>query len=177
MGADIYLRSVNNAARAKWEPIFKAAVAKRDSFPRGSAEADAAQEAAEEAYEGLFGEGYFRDSYNATSLFGFLGISWWNAAGFGGQARDHAWSINGKAEMSVRSMTALRRYLADHGEITPEEATAWRRERERSAFPPCFEEPENGLDRWREMFERKRHDLIALLDQAIALKEPLYCSV
>lgn len=177
MGADIYLQSVNDKARAKWEPLFKAAVAKRDSFPRDSAEAMAAQEAVEEAFDGMNGEGYFRDSYNATSLFGFLGWSWWNAAGVGGQKPDHKWSINGDSKMSVRSMTALRNALTERGEITLADAQAWRVQQERGRFPPCFTEPGNGVEDWRQMFEAKRLRLIAMLDQAIVLKEPLYCSV
>ena len=50
MGADVYLRSKSDAARAKYEPLFNEA--------------------------GMYSKGYFRDNYNPYGLFAQLGLSW-----------------------------------------------------------------------------------------------------
>lgn len=61
MGADIYLTSVNEKARQEWEPRFQAAVAKRDAYMGADPHIKAAlQKPVEQAYEGMFGEGYFQ---------------------------------------------------------------------------------------------------------------------
>jgi hypothetical protein len=171
MGADIYLRSINKAAKAEWEPRFNAAVERRNRLDPGTAEHVAAQALVDEAYEGMYGAGYFRDSYNSTRLFGLLDLSWWRSID---DQQGKGWSINSKGQMSIRSMRNLRRYLADRAPITATCLKSWERHNRGSA---TIDDGDNSLAKWAEMFERKRVNLIALLDQAVDLGEPLECSV
>lgn len=164
MGADIYLRSRSNAAHAEWEPKFEAAVAARNAkYPSGVTMPEDApeQKAVSEAYEGMYSAGYFRDSYNATSLFWLLGLSWW----------DNDFISDGK--MKVRGMTRLRAVLDEHP-ITDALMLEWA---DKNAGDATIEPTgDNSLAGWKAMFTHKREKLIALLDEAIALKEPLECS-
>ena len=94
MGADLYLEPGYSNAEKKWRPMFEAAVKERDAASqRGdSAAAAKAQERVHEAYQGMAPEdGYFRDSYNDSSLFWTLGLSWW-----GGVMPDGTKLYNGK---------------------------------------------------------------------------------
>ncbi len=77
MGADLYIEKINKPIQEKYEPPFEAAVRRRDSLPRGSKEAEAAQAEVTKYYDLMFSEGYFRDSYNVTCLLNWLGLSWW----------------------------------------------------------------------------------------------------
>src|SRR5689334_13052050 len=77
MGADLYIRKIHNVQEAKWRPKFDEAIALRDSAVDKDAQAEA-QKLVDEAYDGLNApEGYFRDSYNGTSVLNRLGLSWW----------------------------------------------------------------------------------------------------
>ena len=171
MGADIYLRSVNGLAKAEWQPKFHAAVALRDArYPRGG-EGTPEQPAVDEAYEAMYASGYFRDSYNATALLGLLGMSWWAAAR---GPDEQGWEIDENREMPIESMRAFRNALLAR-EVTDADMVAWETEnRSRATIEPTGE---NGVAGWRAWFEGQRLRLIALLEQAIALGEPLYCSV
>ena len=40
MGADLYIEKINKPIQEKYEPLFEAAVRRRDSLPRGSKEAE-----------------------------------------------------------------------------------------------------------------------------------------
>jgi hypothetical protein len=189
MGADIYLKSISDAARAKWEPRFNAACAARDIFAQenpnsGNSRAyKKLQEAVGEAYDAMYpDDGYYRDSYNASSLFGVLGLSWWQAADVNGGSKHSPVGklINKQRRMSVTSMKRLKKYLE---EIDLEaRVKAWAAEKSK---PPKgrawdkinFHEKGNSVKEWHQMFANKRENLIALLDKAIARKEPLYCSV
>lgn len=93
MGADLYRESITDKAQAEYGPWFDNAVEKRNGLiatfenldpatPDGlhvKAKIDQAQ-AEVERYWGLMypEDGYFRDSYNGSSLFDQLGLSWWS---------------------------------------------------------------------------------------------------
>lgn len=77
MGADLYINKIHKECQTKYSPIFDAAVKLRDSLPKDSLAADRAQGEVEKAYDLLYSEGYFRDSYNESSLLWTLGLSWW----------------------------------------------------------------------------------------------------
>jgi len=170
MGADIYLNSVHEKHTAKWRPIFDEAVRVRDTkFPKGSdpkaVEASAEQAAVEKAFEQLNAEGYFRDSYNCTSLFHLYDLSWWQS-GYIDQET---------CEMPVAKMKELRDFLIDNP-VEPRMAV-WVTKQQADRFGPDFTKDGNSPKDWEEMFVEKRANLIALLTQAIDLDEPLYCSV
>jgi len=49
-------------------------------YPKEYAKAKALQDAVTDIYEKMYEVGYFRDSYNCSSLFNKLGLSWWAMA-------------------------------------------------------------------------------------------------
>jgi hypothetical protein len=65
----------------RWSKEFDEAVARRDGLPEDSAARNEAQEDVERLYEKMYEEGYFRDSYNASSVLWPLGLSWWTDVG------------------------------------------------------------------------------------------------
>jgi hypothetical protein len=195
MGADIYLKSVSDAAKAQWQPRFEAACSARNEYaqrverhtgqPPGDDDLEnkKLQQAVSEAYEGMYpDDGYYRDSYNATSLFGVLGLSWWQSADVRGGAKHSPVGklINKQNHMSVTSMKRLKKYLeeVDFETCFQSWVVAKRNPPEGQEWDKInFRQKGNGVKEWRRMFYEKRKNLIALLDKAIARKEPLYCSV
>ena len=189
MGADIYLKSVSEPAREQGRPRFEAACLARNEYaernPRheNNAEYKRLQEAVSEAFEAMFpDEGYYRDSYNASSLFGVLGLSWWQAADVNGGSKHSPVGklINKQSHMSVRNMKRLKKYLEEVDFET--RFKSWVAEKrnppkDRKWDKIDFRAKGNGVREWHQMFSDKRKNLIALLDNAIARKEQLYCSV
>lgn len=78
MGADLYITPLYEKQRARWEPQFEEAARHRDSLTRDTKEYEQAQARVEEAYEKIYAQGYFRDSYNDSNLLWKFGLSWWN---------------------------------------------------------------------------------------------------
>ena len=161
MGADIYLRSVSDKARATHEPLFHEAVERRNQAGKSGDKAaeEAAQAEVSEHYDAMYpDDGYFRDSYNKTSLFWMMDLSWGQ---FGG--------IDENGELPIEEAKKLRAQLADN-------------DIDEAKFNKTFggrvkTDTASSTEEWREFFADKRNRLIALLDKSIELNEPLYCSV
>lgn len=148
MGADIYLKSIFDKNEAEIKPLLDAAVQRRDNATTDT-EREAAQQEVAKYYDALYAKGYFRDSYNDTSLFWLYGKSWWQL------------NYDDGGYLPIEE---ARRLLADLKIVGINEAV--------------FHERFGGrAPKWREYFEKKRAHLIALLEQSIELNEPLYCSV
>jgi len=81
MGADLYIESLFGAAEKEWKQPFDDAVAARDKLAAGTPEYEEAQRRVLECYERMFAAGYFRDSYNASNLLWHFGLSWWTDVG------------------------------------------------------------------------------------------------
>lgn len=84
MGADLYIRSINDRFNAEFQPRLDEAVAVRDKvYPLGSVPQDCPEQKRvraiyDEMYDRSIEEvGYLRDSYNSSSVFNYLGHSWW----------------------------------------------------------------------------------------------------
>ena len=77
MGADLYIEKLHQPLRQKYEPLFEAAVRRRDALPPKSRKARAAQKEVTRYYDLMYSQGYFRDSYNASNVLNRLGLSWW----------------------------------------------------------------------------------------------------
>src|SRR5580698_2449823 len=77
MGADLYLEKIHHPRMKQYEPLFQAALGKRDSARPKSREFRAAQREVGKYYDLMYAEGYFRDSYNVTNVLNRLGLSWW----------------------------------------------------------------------------------------------------
>jgi hypothetical protein len=168
MGADIYLETVNSKARDEWEPRFRAAVAKRDAY-RGTDPAirERLQKPVDEAYEGMFGKGYFRDSYNPTSLFWLLGLSWWE---------DVPMLKKRPGYLGMKAAKALLQKLETDLQVTDERFAEWEKT-QRARGDTVFDDKDDSPEAWKAMFLRKHADLCALLRQSIEIGEPLRCSV
>jgi hypothetical protein len=158
MGADVYLQSVSNKCREEWEPKFKHAVAARDRHPRGSKTADKLQEKVMEAYNKMFGEGYFRDSYNSYGLFANLkDMSWW---------RDVIPMLDDNGYLPIAKAMKLKAMV----ENAPLDLTR----SQEVASQQNDKEPEGG---WEQLYENHRKELLDILQQSIDTNEPLYMSL
>lgn len=196
MGADVYLRSVSDAAEKAWKPLFDLAVKARDADRLGAnvklrvieevkgraAEVHATDLALSErlmetiyllgqksraerkeamqslvrlAFDQMNAKGYYRDSYNQSNLLWRLGMNYW---GYINELLD------GSCLMSVANMRKLANDIK-HATIIP-------------AGQMKGDEHLSGiLAEWDTYFAEKKADLLALMQQAIDKKEPLYWSV
>lgn len=160
MGADIYLRSVHTPNNKKYSGRFYAWVKKREKAKEAGNEAEAkrCQERVSYFFEKMDEVGYFRDSYNGTSLFQRLGLSWWGL------------TYDADGNLPVAEMVILRAKILETPlkPITKEELLA----------KGCsVDEGDNSPEAWQKMFDDKRERFLKMLDQGIELGEPLYCSV
>jgi hypothetical protein len=165
MGADIYLESVYQENHDKYNDEFIRTAEKRDrlkSVGAPQADIDKVQKIVERLYDKMFEKGYFRDSYNGTSLFWVLGLSWWQDVG------DNM--LNKKGYMSVRRMKKLRQMVMDAKMITIDRAYL-------ESQHVQVDNGENSPKAWKDYFEKKREDFIKFLDEAIEKKEYIRCSV
>jgi hypothetical protein len=169
MGADIYLMSVYEKNAAEWRPKFDEAVRARDAYRGADPDIKKRLQApVEEAYEGMYAKGYFRDSYNPTSLFWLLGLSWWN---------DSVFLKKKPGYMGVKAAKALLSRLQNDLQVTDERFAEWERKKRAEGWKFSGAGGESTPDEWKEMFRKKHADLCALLRQSIELGEPLRCSV
>ena len=161
MGADMYIESINDLARSKYEPQFKYWVRKREEYAKAGDKAneEQAQKKVMEAYDNIYSpDGYFRDSYNATNLLNQLGMSYWQGVGD---------------------------LVDDEGYMQPENIKVLLAEVLKREVPPAEElhldgaridDAEHSREGWREFFVEKRKRFIAFLGNALDRNEPIRCS-
>jgi hypothetical protein len=157
MGADLYIQSVSRQVRAKYDPLFDAAVKKRNDFmSRGmKAEAEKAQKEVEKYYNLSNSEGYFRDSYNDSSLFWMLGLSWWQLAEEG--------VIDDRGYISPDNAYLLAQLVKELPYVKPIRADLF--------------SDTNSVEEVQEYFDTKRKNFIKFLELAHKLDEAIYASV
>ena len=162
MGADLYIEKIHQPLFEKYQPMFEAAVRQRDRLPRGSAEAEVAQALVEKYYDRMFADGYFRDSYNVTGVLRRLGLSWW---------RDvvplctKAHKLRQDKLRTFREMvTRAPLHLPTKEELQNEHARV-------------TEAGEDSLEAWHRHYRERRDQLLAFLDQALALNTHIRCSL
>lgn len=63
MGIDVYLHEVYERDKARYEPVFNAAVAARDKAPDGP-KREKLQKKVNEAFDAMMGAGYLREAYH-----------------------------------------------------------------------------------------------------------------
>lgn len=157
MGADLYINKIREPVKAEWQPKFDAAVELREAAPDDEAR-KAAQKLVDEAYEKIFGgDGYFRDSYNATSILGRLGLSWW---------QDMEYDLDSEADPNGNNVSAeaCRRFLEKvRSAGAPSVATKAELESRHCAV----DDGENNADSWNKYFREKHERLVAFLERAI----------
>jgi hypothetical protein len=162
MGADLYIEQIHKPLVEKYAPLLQAAVRRRDSLPRDSKEREQAQAEVEKYDELLYSDGYFRDSYNVTSVLWRLGLSWWQdvqpmctRAGF---LRSERLRRFREMVANAELRPATREELEEH-EATVEETG------------------ENSVEEWHKYYVERRQKLVTFLDQAIALRARILCSL
>lgn len=174
MGADIYLKAVYDPHAEKVRPKIDRAIKARNkyigehsiSFGNDDAKSKQLQAKVIALYDELHSVGYFRDSYNNTSLFWLLGLSWW-------QLSEEL--CDGDRNLPVDKARELLARL-EAMPVTPEMVEAWAaRMREKGGV--VFDDEDNSVKGWGEMFAEKHKKFCALLRQSIELNEPLYWSV
>jgi hypothetical protein len=149
MGADLYIHSLYQPNQARWQPQFEEAARLRDSLPADSPARQEAQERVSECYEQMYSQGYFRDPYNDLDVLWKFGLSWWN---------DVIPMLDDEGRLSVRAAQRLLELLDKREDI--------------------FEERMSGLPEEDEQYFRSRYtDLRQFLNQAVALKEAIDCSL
>lgn len=165
MGADLYIRSISDAAEKKYEPLFNRAVVKRDKAMRaGDKEAQAKyQKTVEKYYDKMYDHpGYFRDSYNTSCLFWVLGLSWWE------MIEEYGDEDNLLQPNTIQCFLSAVRAR----DVPPPSQDDVLRERIGGQDISVEE-----LHEWRKYFEEKRVRLIDFFLLALKLNEPIYASV
>lgn len=158
MGADLFIRSVSDKAEAEL-PQFMAAVAKRDAASREGRELALEQAEVERLHDLMHPEdGYFRDSYNGTSLLSAIGMSWWKGV-----------RTDKDGNIPLAEIARLRDAV-DKTEL-PAIDDAWCKLRHLRV------DDENTADAWRSYFTEKKSRFLRFLDHALALGEPIYASL
>ena len=165
MGADLYIDSIQDKLRGKYWPLFMDAVNRRDSFLQDHEERKIWQEKVEKYFAKMYSKGYFRDSYNATSLFDILDLSWWKITDDKNIYTNGFITLKGCKKIlkmietrKLPSRAAMEKYLLRNADIV-------------------VDDNKNSLKEWRKMFIQKKRNLINLLKTAIKLKEQVRCSV
>lgn len=156
MGADLYIRSVTDKAREQFQPAFDDAVLRRDKAH--PTQREALQSEVSRLHAMMYPEeGYFRDSYNGTSLLWALDMSWrdvkLNKDGY----------IAGNYLLRFRTQVATAQMVDIDADYLRENH--------------CSLEGENTVESWRAYFVEKRQRLLAFLDRAIAEGEPIAASL
>jgi len=137
-------------------------VRRRDALPRRSKKVEAAQAEVTKYSDLMYAEGCFRHSYNVTSVLWRLGLSWWEDVT---PLCTQAHRLRGPNLRRFRQMVAQAELkLPSKEELEAKQATV-------------TESGEDSLDAWHRYYREKRDQLLAFLDQAIALNTYIYCSL
>jgi hypothetical protein len=151
MGADVYLRSKHEAHKLPLQDSFNEAISARNAVSSDHPDFKKLQAKVNSIYEDMYSVGYFRDSYNHTSLLNSIGLSWWI---------DVIPMLDDESTLPIDKAMELRSMIATK-ELNPSQI--------HKAFG-SFEEVEKYL-------LDKKQRLIALLDESIETGEPLLMSL
>ena len=159
MGADLYIKSIFDANRKRYQPRLDEWVQKREELAQaGQVEAmEAAQEKVIATYHKMYEKGYFRDSYNASCLLWKFGLSWWADVG--------AEWVDERGNMSPENAEHFLQCLAEREPSF----------RERLQDDPVWE----GWTRaeMTQYFQDKYRRLQVFLREAMAREEAILCSI
>jgi hypothetical protein len=162
MAADLFIERIHQPLMQQYEPLFEAAIRRRNSFPPKSKEAETAHAEVTKYYDLMFSEGYFRDSYNSTNLLSRLGLSWW-------QDVSRLCTLNQKLRQD-----RLRRFREMVANAKLQLPSKEELEKDNGKLD---EQGENSLAEWHKYFVEKHAELFAFLDKAIELNSPIHCSL
>lgn len=124
------------------------------------AEINLGQGKVSELYEKMYDcDLYFRDSYNATSVFWQLGLSWWN------DLEDH---VDDEYVLHPEGAKALLE-IVESREIPAAE--------DLNLQHAADTDTPEGLEKWRDYFIEKKERFVAFLKKAINEDRTIACSV
>ena len=149
MGADLYISQLFDPHYKRWQRRFYKAVAYRDQLAENAPEREEAQKRAEECFDRMYERGYFRDSYNDSSLLNRFNLSWWD---------DVIPMLNGKSQLTPKKAAQLLSML-----------------KEREGLFECNLASEQKPD--RRYFRQDYAEFKEFLNQAIQLGVPVECSL
>jgi hypothetical protein len=136
-------------------PAFDAACAERNRHPYGSPEEATAQAEVDRLHDAMYCDShYFRDSYNSSSLFWMIDLSWWqNLEPY----------VDETCTLQPEGARALRKEIADRAELLLYN------------IRDLPDEHETHLS--KRYFTEKFDRLLAFLQTAADAGDPIHCSV
>jgi hypothetical protein len=168
MGADLYIRKLYEPNRAKYEPLFDKWVKKRDEA-KTEKEKEKARAKTDLYYEKMYSDGYFRDSYNCTSLMWQYDLSWWSDMGNGvrikggemapGACKKLLTDLDARKSVFEANLALLAAGKARHFDYADDYKT------------------KEGRQRWVAFFIQKDEQFKKFLRKAIELNSPIDCSI
>lgn len=167
MGADLYINEVYRKTEAKYSPLFNDAVKKRNNA-KNEIEKAKFQKEVDTCYNLMQGEGYFRDSYNSTSILNRLeisegdGLSWWRDIT---PLQDKQGNIKNEKLIDFLNLVLAadlrlptrQDLLNDHAQVD--------------------EQGENSVEGWHLYYLEKRQKLIDFIVLAIETDQLIYASL
>jgi hypothetical protein len=160
MGADLYIRKLSNECRRKNRRNFLRWTRKRDLAGADLVRMKFCQDKVNLYYDKMYERGYFRDSYNSTSLMWRLGLSWWQDIG---KMVDENNNLTVEKAMELREMVASRplKLIESVAELKANH---------------CDTSGADPVKEWNDYYIKKKQNFLDFLDEAIRLREPIYCS-
>jgi len=165
MGADLYIESVFNRKYEALRPELDR-LSKAMSKARGEGDYERAEEIRKE-YATLCDEiwteenGYFRDSYNVTSILWRLGLSWWTDIGP---------MLDDEGYLHPKEIRELLAYVESTELNLPT-----REELEENYAK--VDNDENSVESWHQYYIEKKDRFVRFLKRALELNEPIRCSI
>lgn len=160
MGAELYIERIQRPLLHRYQPLFLAALQKRNQAPAGSKAAATAQAELEHYGALMQSKGYFRDNYNATSVLWRLGLSWWDDVM---PLCDEQGKLNGPALVKFRQMVR-------DAKLTPPTRPELEAQGLRVAKADKY-----SVAGWQTYFQKAHARLMAFLDDAIARDSAVVC--
>ena len=161
MGADLYIRKITDPARAKYQPLFEEAAEKRDNA-KSKKQKKIWQAKIDEFFEAMYpADGYFRDSYNSSSVLWTLGLSWWE---------DCDKLLNKNGNLSGKNLSLFIEMIENAEQYLPTEEEL----KERGLD---LTKEGNSLKDWHDYYTKKREKLLEFLKSAKKNKWAVTCSI
>jgi len=161
MGADLYINSRFKNNHEKYEKHFTTAVKIRDEFLSDSNQEKEVQTLIDHFYDKMYSKGYFRDSYNCSSMLQTLDLSWWQDVGKLLNKSNELTPTKAKEFLKLIQSASLK--LPTKKELIKKGANV--------------DNKKDTLKSWHDMFKKHKQELIDFLNEAIQLKENIRCSI
>jgi len=173
MGADLYIKDIYETAQKKYRVKFESAARKRDELDAAGDKAGSKKmQKAIERYDALMHkDGYFRDSYNNSSVLNRLGLSWWKDVtpkldkGSNLDVGGCIWLIEQVKARKIRKVTKAE---MERGiDIKDLKNAGWNMKNVN----------QRQVDSWNRYFVAKKKLLITFLQRAVKAHTPVECSL